>query len=231
MPRWPSTSSHTKAERPLSSTKTRLRRALSPWSSFLLSTTPRYALLHYVHVPSVVLVHVPSYISHDVPLCFHFTHSLFTTVLIITAWRGDISWFWSFTSTRPHVVISFGCGHSHPHHAHPRHRLAQAHHMTSSPDFFGAGVKDTVTTIPAGWSQMFLLSAGEGINAGMLSWGDRMLKFTGKARADKYLDDTHGKIGLPLLPRTEQVGHVRRGPSQGQGIPRLDWYPVWPLAV
>jgi hypothetical protein len=68
--------------------------------------------------------------------------------------------------------------------------------MTSGSDFFGAGVKDTVTSIPEGWSQMFLLSAGEGINAGMMSWGDRMLTFTGRARADKYLDDTHGKIGF-----------------------------------
>jgi len=61
---------------------------------------------------------------------------------------------------------------------------------------FGAGVKATVELIPKGWSQLFLLSAAEGINAGMMAWGDRMLKFTGKARADMYKDTTHGKIGF-----------------------------------
>lgn len=72
----------------------------------------------------------------------------------------------------------------------------KAHHMTSGSSFFGAGVKDTVTEIPAGWSQLFILSAGTGINNGMMAWGDRMLKFTGKPRADKYKDATHSTIGF-----------------------------------
>lgn len=72
----------------------------------------------------------------------------------------------------------------------------KAHHMTATDGYFGAGVKDTVTEIPAGWSQLFVLSAGKGINAGMMAWGDRMLKFTGKPRADKYRDTTHSTIGF-----------------------------------
>jgi len=73
----------------------------------------------------------------------------------------------------------------------------KASHMATSPHFVGAGVKSTVTSIPGGWSQMFLLSAsGKGVNAGMMAWGDRMLKFTGKPRADKYRDATHSTIGF-----------------------------------
>ena len=72
----------------------------------------------------------------------------------------------------------------------------KAHHMAADDKVFGAGVKATVELIPKGWSQLFLLSAAEGINAGMMAWGDRMLKFTGKARADMYKDTTHGKIGF-----------------------------------
>ena len=50
--------------------------------------------------------------------------------------------------------------------------------------------------IPAGWNQMFLLSAGKGINQGMMDWGDRMLRFTGKPRANMYRDATHATIGF-----------------------------------
>jgi hypothetical protein len=77
----------------------------------------------------------------------------------------------------------------------------KAHHMTSTSAFFGAGVKDTVAEIPAGWSQQFVLSAGKGINAGMMAWGDRMLTFTGKPRADKYHDTTSSVFdSLPHPP-------------------------------
>lgn len=72
----------------------------------------------------------------------------------------------------------------------------KAHHMAASKSFIGAGVKSTVTEITAGWSQQFILSAGKGINAGMMAWGDRMLKFTGKPRADMYVDQTHSTIGF-----------------------------------
>ena len=46
------------------------------------------------------------------------------------------------------------------------------------------------------WNQMFLLSAGKGINDGMMAWGDRMLRFTGKPRANMYRDAVHSKIGF-----------------------------------
>jgi hypothetical protein len=72
-----------------------------------------------------------------------------------------------------------------------------AHHMASSDSFFGAGVKATVDSIPAGWRQLFILSAGAGINDGMKAWGDHVLMYTGKARVDnRYLDDVHGSIGF-----------------------------------
>ena len=71
-----------------------------------------------------------------------------------------------------------------------------ASHMGTGSDFFGAGVKATVTHIPAGWSQLFILTAGQGINDGMMAWGDRMLKYTGKPRANMYRDITHSTIGF-----------------------------------
>ena len=71
-----------------------------------------------------------------------------------------------------------------------------ASHMASGLSFFGAGVKSTVTRIPAGWSQLFILTAGTGINSGMMAWGDRMLKYTGKPRANMYKDLTHSTIGF-----------------------------------
>ena len=71
-----------------------------------------------------------------------------------------------------------------------------ASQMGSGLTFFGAGVKSTVTQIPAGWSQLFILTAGRGINSGMMAWGDRMLKFTGKPRANMYKDLTHSTIGF-----------------------------------
>ena len=45
-------------------------------------------------------------------------------------------------------------------------------------------------------AQLFILSAGTGINAGMMAWGDSMLKYTGKPRADMYRDLTHSTIGM-----------------------------------
>lgn len=72
----------------------------------------------------------------------------------------------------------------------------KAHHMDSSSSFFGAGVKATVEIIPAGWSQLFILSAGAGINSGFTNWGERMLKVTGKPLTDMYRDQTHSTIGF-----------------------------------
>jgi len=72
----------------------------------------------------------------------------------------------------------------------------KAHHMASSADFVGAGVKATVELIPKGWTQKFLLSAGLGINDGMMAWGNRMLQYTKKPRADMYKDQTHSTIGF-----------------------------------
>eukprot|EP01062_Namystynia_karyoxenos_P070908 TRINITY_DN662_c0_g1_i2.p2 TRINITY_DN662_c0_g1~~TRINITY_DN662_c0_g1_i2.p2 ORF type:complete len:857 (+),score=267.23 TRINITY_DN662_c0_g1_i2:82-2571(+) len=72
----------------------------------------------------------------------------------------------------------------------------KAQHMASDTQFVGAGIKATVTRIPKGWKQLFILSAGTGINDGMMSWGDRVLKYTGKPRADWYRDQTHSTIGF-----------------------------------
>ena len=71
-----------------------------------------------------------------------------------------------------------------------------AHHMAADDTLIGAGVKDSIKDIPAGWKQSFILSAGVGIKDGMMAWGDHMLAHTGKKRADMYKDDTHGKIGF-----------------------------------
>lgn len=62
----------------------------------------------------------------------------------------------------------------------------KAQHVTATAEYFGAGVKAKVLVTPAGWTQTYMLSAGHGINAGMMAWGDRMLTFTGKKRADMY---------------------------------------------
>ncbi|CAK9061196.1 unnamed protein product [Durusdinium trenchii] len=72
----------------------------------------------------------------------------------------------------------------------------KAQHMFAGDGLIGSGVKGTVHRIPAGWQQLFVLSAGQGILDGMMSWGDRMLKFTGKPRADMYRDDVVGSIGF-----------------------------------
>ena len=72
----------------------------------------------------------------------------------------------------------------------------KAQHFTSDKDTFGAGVKSTVTTIPSGWTQTFVLSAGSGINAATMQWGDHVLAFTNKTRPDFYLDQTHSTIGF-----------------------------------
>jgi hypothetical protein len=68
----------------------------------------------------------------------------------------------------------------------------KASHMASSTDFIGAGVKSTVDSIPAGWSQLFLLSASNGINDGMMAWGDRMLKYDSSFRQKLALEDVIG---------------------------------------
>jgi len=73
----------------------------------------------------------------------------------------------------------------------------KAHHMSSDEETISIGVKSTVDTIPAGWKQRYILSAGDGIFDGMMKWGDRVLTFAGRSRPDnRYLDDVHGKIGF-----------------------------------
>ena len=71
----------------------------------------------------------------------------------------------------------------------------KAQHMATTATSIGAGVKATATAIPAGWTQTWLLSGALGINAGFQAWGDRVLAFSGKARADPYRDATHATIG------------------------------------
>ena len=75
----------------------------------------------------------------------------------------------------------------------------KAQHMdATSQDSVGIGVKDTVESIPANHSHLAILSSGNGINAGMLGWGDRMLKFHGvKRRTDKYRDQAHSTLAGP----------------------------------
>ena len=72
----------------------------------------------------------------------------------------------------------------------------KAQHFTSDADTFGAGVKSSVTSIPSGWTQTFILSAGFGINDATMKWGDHVLAFTNKTRPDFYLDQTHSTIGF-----------------------------------
>ena len=73
----------------------------------------------------------------------------------------------------------------------------KAQQVATDDDAFGIGVKATVATIPAGWSQRSILSAGSGIRGGMMSWGDAMIQHAGKPRVDnRYRDVTHGTIGF-----------------------------------
>ncbi|CAE7614562.1 unnamed protein product [Symbiodinium natans] len=72
----------------------------------------------------------------------------------------------------------------------------KAQHMFAGDGMVGAGVKGTVSFIPSGWKQTFILSAAFGILDGMMAWGDLMLRFTGKQRADMYRDDVVGSIGF-----------------------------------
>lgn len=73
---------------------------------------------------------------------------------------------------------------------------AKAQHMASTESMFGVGVKSTVGLIPAGWTQLVMLSAGAGIHDGMMAWGDRVLKYHGKPRADMYAGNIVGTIGF-----------------------------------
>jgi len=103
----------------------------------------------------------------------------------------------------------------------------KAHHMASTDEFYGAGVKATVELIPKGWSQLFMLSAGFGINDGMMKWGDRMLRWTGKPRANMYLDQTHSTIGF----WTDNGGYYhyatgdpKYGANYGEVLPKVKQY-------
>ena len=72
-----------------------------------------------------------------------------------------------------------------------------AQHMAATSEFWGAGIKSDVEVIPKGYTQSWILSAGSGgIRDGMMAWGNRVLTFTGKKRADMYKDDTSAKIGF-----------------------------------
>ena len=71
----------------------------------------------------------------------------------------------------------------------------KAQHMASTPTLIGAGVKANATRIPAGWSQAFMLTAGHGVNSAFMDWGDRLLRWTGKARTSLYRDVAVSTIG------------------------------------
>jgi hypothetical protein len=71
-----------------------------------------------------------------------------------------------------------------------------AMHMTADNTLIGAGVKRSAQSTPAGWSQLFILSAGVGINDGMMHWGDHFLRYSGRAqRADLYGSTVLSTIG------------------------------------
>ena len=73
----------------------------------------------------------------------------------------------------------------------------KAQHVATDKTTIGIGVKATVTSIPAGWSHRSILSAGKGIGAGMMTWGDRMIRHAGKPRVDhRYRDTVHATIGF-----------------------------------
>lgn len=83
----------------------------------------------------------------------------------------------------------------------------KAGHLAGAARFFGGGLKATAPIVPAGWRQLFLLSAGRGVNGGFMAWGDRMLAFSRKPRADMYRDVTHSSIGF----WTDNGEHLRGG--------------------
>jgi hypothetical protein len=72
----------------------------------------------------------------------------------------------------------------------------KAGQLAGAKHFFGGGLKATAPVVPESWRQLFLLSAGRGVNGGFMAWGDRMLAFSGKPRADMYRDVTHSTIGF-----------------------------------
>jgi hypothetical protein len=73
----------------------------------------------------------------------------------------------------------------------------KAQHVGTDQRVVGIGVKATAESIPAGWSQRALLSAGVGINVGMRAWGDLMLRSAGQPRTDhRYRDTVHSTIGF-----------------------------------
>ncbi len=100
----------------------------------------------------------------------------------------------------------------------------KAQHLVGDKRYVGAGVKATASSVPAGWSQRTLLSAGAGIRDGMMAWGERVLKFRGgKPRPSLYLDATHSTIGFcaqtrspprPCAPPTRPPA-LRRAPRAG----------------
>ena len=69
--------------------------------------------------------------------------------------------------------------------------------------------------IPSGWSQLFLLSAGSGITDGMMAWGDRMLKFTGKPSADPYQDQVSFLLQVTGFGTTAQFDS-KAPPARGR---------------
>jgi hypothetical protein len=98
----------------------------------------------------------------------------------------------------------------------------KAAHLAGAARFVGGGLKATAPVVPAGWRQLFLLSAGRGVNGGFMAWGDRMLAFSGKQRADMYRDVTHSSIGFWTdNGDTCGAGHGGRGGGAGSGWGRV----------
>ena len=102
----------------------------------------------------------------------------------------------------------------------------KAQHVSSERGLVGIGVKSSVASIPAGWSQRALLSAGTGIGEGMHAWGTRMLRFAGKPRVDhRYRDAVHATIGF----WTDNGGYYHyatggKGQSYEEVLPKVKAY-------
>ena len=61
--------------------------------------------------------------------------------------------------------------------------------------YFGHASKGLLGAAQA-FEKLLFVVGGLGISDGMMAWGDRLLQWTGKKRADKYRDVTHSTIGF-----------------------------------
>jgi len=82
----------------------------------------------------------------------------------------------------------------------PLERFKTAHLHCGRNGFFGQeqltlGLKKSLTGIPKGFQASWLLHGGTGITSTMMSWGDILLKRSGKKRTDLYAGEVVGGLG------------------------------------